>query len=388
MLKKLLHHYDYSFLVVMVLLVGFGLIMIYSAGSVWAGLFFEQPQPPSYFFLHQLMWVVAAMPAALVGLLLPYQAYRKLVKPLIIVSLFLLLMLFGLGNTVNNAQSWFHLGSFNIQPAELVKITVILYLASTFSNKQNAIADFKTSVLPPLIVVMIFFTLIAVQPDFGTAMILISISTIMVLCAGLRTKHLLFLGGFALLFVMIFYNKFLSSNQLGRFTAAYDPFSVADSTGRQLINSYIAIASGGLTGRGLGQSIEKTGFLPEPQTDFIISVIGEELGLLGILFVILCLAYLVLRGFVTAIRCKDVFGSLLAIGISSMLAIQTFVNLGAATGLLPITGVTLPFVSYGGSSLIMMIFSVCVLMNISAFVNMKRSNSKIEGKREIVKAKN
>ncbi|MDF2909877.1 MAG: cell division protein FtsW [Sporolactobacillus laevolacticus] len=388
MLKKLLHYYDYSLLVVMLLLIGFGLIMVYSAGSVWAGLFFATPQPPSYFFVHQLMWFFMAIPVGIFGLIFPYQAYRKLVKPFIILSLGLLFLLFALGNTVNNAQSWFHIGSFNIQPAELVKISVILYLASVFSNKQNSISDFKTSVLPPLIVVMVFFCLIAVQPDFGTAMILILISTVMVLCAGLRTRHLVFLGGFALIFVLLFYNKFLSSNQLGRFTAAYDPFSVANTTGRQLINSYIAIASGGLTGRGLGHSIEKTGFLPEPQTDFIISVIGEELGLLGVLFVIICLAFLVFRGFVTAIRCKDVFGSLLAIGISSMLAIQTFVNLGAATGLLPITGVTLPFVSYGGSSLIMMIFSICVLMNISAFVNMKRSNSYEEGKRENVKAKN
>ncbi|MCO7126271.1 FtsW/RodA/SpoVE family cell cycle protein [Sporolactobacillus shoreicorticis] len=377
-MKKLLHHYDYSLLAVMLLLVGFGLIMVYSAGSVWARLFFETPQPPSYFFIHQLMWFLLAVPVGIFGLIFPYQAYRKLVKPMIILSLGLLFLLFTLGNTVNNAQSWFHLGSFNIQPAELVKITVIMYLASVFSNKQHVISDFKTSVLPPLIVVIAYFCMIAAQPDFGTAMILISIATVMVLCAGLRAKHLMFLGGIAAVFVLLFYNKFLSSNQLGRFTAAYDPFSDADKTGRQLINSYIAIASGGFNGRGLGHSIEKTGFLPEPQTDFIISIIGEELGLLGILFVVFCLAYLVFKGFVTAIRCKDVFGSLLAIGISSMLAIQTIVNLGAATGLLPITGVTLPFVSYGGSSLIMMVFSICVLINISAFVNMKRSNSQLD----------
>ncbi|MCL1630971.1 FtsW/RodA/SpoVE family cell cycle protein [Sporolactobacillus sp. CPB3-1] len=388
MIKKMFRHFDYSLLTVMLLLIAFGLIMVYSAGSVWASVFFERPQPPSYFFTHQLAWFVLSVPIGTVGLLLPYPVYRKLVKPLIAVSIFLLGALFVLGNTVNNAQSWFRLGSFNIQPSELVKITVILYLASVFSNKQNAIADFKTSVAPPLVVVIVFFCLIAAQPDFGTAMILMLISAVMVLCAGLRARHILILSSVAAGFVALFYKMFLSSNQLGRFTAAYDPFSVADNTGRQLINSYVAIASGGLTGRGLGQSIEKTGFLPEPQTDFIIAIIGEELGLLGILFVILCLAYLVFRGFVTAIRCKDVFGSLLAIGISSMVAVQTFVNLGAATGLLPIAGVTLPFVSYGGSSLIMMVFSICVLLNISAFVNMNRSTSRMEGKRENVEAKN
>lgn len=385
MLKKMLHHYDYSLIVVMLLLIGFGLIMVYSAGSIWAVTVLKKTSP-DYFFIRQLIWFGAAIPVGLIGLFLPYQAYRVMVKPLIGVSLLLLILLAFLGNNVNNAQSWFRIGFFNIQPAEIVKVTMIFYLASTFSNKQKAIDDFKTSVLPPLIVVLVFFVLVWMQPDLGTAMILMAIAAVMILCSGLRLRHLLFLSGCAVSFVAVFFMKFLSSNQSGRFAAAYDPFSVANTTGRQLINSYIAIASGGLTGKGLGRSIEKTGFLPEPQTDFIISIIGEELGLLGILFVVMCIAYLVFRGFVTAIRCKDVFGSLVAIGISSMLAIQTFVNLGAATGMVPVTGVTLPFVSYGGSSLIIMTFSICVLTNISAFVNMRRSGSRQEGERENVKA--
>lgn len=372
MIKKLLKHYDYSILVVMLLLTGFGLVMVYSAGSVWSTLIFHAGSP-DYFFIHQLIWLSLAVPAGVAGLVIPYPAYRYVVKILIGGSLLLLLALYFAGQTFNNAQSWLSLGLFNLQPSEIVKVTLIIYLASVFSNKQNDIENFRTSVAPPLIIVLLFFFIIAVQPDFGTAAIIITIAAVMFLCSGLKFSHLTLLAGAAGAAVLLFFSKFLSQNQLGRFAAAYDPFSVADSTGRQLINSYIAIASGGLTGKGLGKSIEKTGFLPEPHTDFIISIIGEELGLLGILFVILCIAYLVFRGFVTAIRCKDVFGSLLAVGVSSMLAIQTFVNLGAATGLLPVTGVTLPFVSYGGSSLIVMVFSVCVLTNISAFVNMHRS---------------
>jgi cell division protein FtsW len=372
MIKKLLKHYDYSILVVMLLLTGFGLVMVYSAGSVWSTLIFHAGSP-DYFFIHQLIWLSLAVPAGVAGLVIPYPAYRYVVKILIGGSLLLLLALYFAGQTFNNAQSWLSLGLFNLQPSEIVKVTLIIYLASVFSNKQNDIENFRTSVAPPLIIVLLFFFIIAVQPDFGTAAIIITIAAVMFLCSGLKFSHLTLLAGAAGAAVLLFFSKFLSQNQLGRFAAAYDPFSVADSTGRQLINSYIAIASGGLTGKGLGKSIEKTGFLPEPHTDFIISIIGEELGLLGILFVILCIAYLVFRGFVTAIRCKDVFGSLLAVGVSSMLAIQTFVNLGAATGLLPVTGVTLPFVSYGGSSLIVMAFSVCVLTNISAFVNMHRS---------------
>ncbi|TGB00178.1 FtsW/RodA/SpoVE family cell cycle protein [Sporolactobacillus shoreae] len=385
MLKKLFFHYDYSLLVVMTILISFGLIMIYSAGSVWATLIYKNASP-DYFFVRQLIWFAAAAVFGLIGLLVPYQAYRFAVKPMLVCSLGLLVVLFVAGSTSNNAQSWLDIGFFNIQPSEIVKITIIFYLASVFSNKQKSISNFMTSVAPPLTVVLVFFIIIAKQPDLGTAMIIVTIAAVMILCSGLRIKHVMLLIGGTGIFVYLFFTKFLSGVQSGRFTAAYDPFAVANTTGRQLINSYIAIASGGLFGKGLGRSIEKTGFLPEPQTDFIIAIIGEELGLIGILFVVLCIAYLVFRGFVIAIRCKDVFGSLLAIGISSMVAIQTMVNLGAATGLLPVTGVTLPFVSYGGSSLIVMVFSICVLMNISAFVNMRRPDSKMEGERENVEA--
>ncbi|RYM07289.1 FtsW/RodA/SpoVE family cell cycle protein [Sporolactobacillus sp. THM7-7] len=382
MLQKLIRNYDYSLLVTMLLLIAFGLIMVYSASSVWAVTVLQKT--PSYLFVRQVAWSLIALPIAAAGLLIPYQVYKLVVKLLIFFSVLLLVMVYLFGHSANNAQSWFALGPFNIQPAEMVKIVLIFYLASVYSNKQKAIDDFKTSVLPPLIIVMLFFVLVAKQPDMGTAMILMAVSAIMVVCSGLRFRHLLFLVTVSTVFLAAVFFRFLSDNQSGRFTAAYDPFSVADTAGHQLINSYIAIASGGLTGKGLGNGIEKAGFLPEPHTDFIIAVIGEELGILGILFVVLCLAYLVLKGFVIAIRCKDVFGSLLAIGISSLLAIQTFVNLGAASGLVPVTGVTLPFISYGGSSLIVMIFAVSVLINISAFVNMKRSNNRQEGKRENV----
>lgn len=387
MIKKLFIHYDYSFLVVMMLLISFGMIMIYSAGSVWATLIYKNASP-DYFFVHQMIWFVGAAFFGMIGLLVPYQAYRLAVKPLLIFSFGLLILLYFAGTTSNNAQSWLNIGFFNLQPSEFVKITIIFYLASVFSNKQKTISKFSTSIAPPLIVVSVFFVVIAKEPDLGTAMIIIAISFTMILCAGLKVKHLMWLMGGSGIFVYLYFTKLLSANEAGRFTAAYDPFAVANSTGRQLINSYIAIASGGLFGKGLGRSIEKTGFLPEPQTDFIIAIIGEELGLIGILFVVLCIAYLVFRGFVTAIRCKDVFGSLLAIGISSMVGVQTLVNLGVATGMLPLTGVPLPFISYGGSSLVVMVFSICVLMNISAFVNMKRTSTTTGGKRENVDAYN
>ena len=325
-----------------------------------------------------------ALPCGLLGMVIPYQAYKSIVKWLIVISAGMLILLSFIGHTANNAQSWFAIGPLHIQPSEIVKVTIVIYLASVFSNKQDSIANFKTAVAPPLIMIVFFFLLVAMEPDLGTAMIIAGVSGTIILCSGLQMRHLVSLLALSIVTVSAMFMFFLSKVQSARFVAAYHPFSVAQTTGHQLINSYIAIASGGLTGKGLGHSIEKAGFLPEPHTDFIIAVIGEELGLFGILFVVFCLAFLVLKGLVIAIRCKDVFGSLLAIGISALIAIQTFVNLGAATGLIPVTGVTLPFVSYGGSSLVIMMFTIGVLINISAFVNMKRSNLVKQGERGYV----
>ncbi|GGH74339.1 cell division protein FtsW [Pullulanibacillus pueri] len=370
MIQKLFKHYDYSLIVVALLLTGFGVVMVYSA-SVAVSL--NANHPANYFFIKQLFWVFIAIIALLCGMILPYKMYKALVKPIIFITLFLLVLVLLVGTVANHAQSWFDIGPFSVQPAEIAKLSVIIYLASVFSNKQNQISDFKSSVLPPLIMISLVFLLIAIQPDLGSAMIIAGISGTMILCSGIRVKHILMLLGLACVALSIIFFTSLSDVQSGRFAGAYHPFDpkISQSTGLQLINSYIAIASGGFTGKGLGESIEKTGYLPEPQTDFIMSITAEELGLIGVLFVIICLAYLVTKSIYIGIRCQDVFGSLLAIGIGSFMAIQTFINLGVVTGLLPITGVTLPFISYGGSSLVMMMFSVGIVVNLSGFVKIK-----------------
>ncbi len=376
MYKKLFRHYDYSLIVVSLLLMGMGLVMVYSASSFLV-IMYKNNTPADYFFIRQLIWCSAALVFGIAGMLIPYKMYKALVKPITVISIVLLLLVLVIGHASNGAQSWIALGPFSIQPAEIVKFAVIIYLASVFSNKQASISDVKTGVMPPLVMITIMFLLVAIQPDLGSAMIIAGIAGSIILCSGMRFKHLITLLGLAAAGVAALFMLFLKNYQSSRFAAAYHPFSLAQNEGYQLIHSYIAIASGGITGKGLGQSIEKAGFLPESYTDFIIAIIGEELGLLGVLFVVLGLGYLVFKSLVIAIRCKDVFGSLLAIGISSFIAIQTFVNLGVATGLMPLTGVTLPFISYGGSSLVIMMFSVGVLMNISAFVNLKRKQ-KIE----------
>jgi len=377
MVRKLIRHFDYSIIIVSLLLTGFGLIMVYSSSTIVAT---TSGHVADYFFLKQLFWAFVAVGALIIGSIIPYKLYKAFVKPIIIITLILLVLVLFIGADINNAQSWFKIGPIQIQPAEFAKLSIIIYLASVFSNKQAYISEFKSSVLPPLVMTSLVFLLIALQPDLGSAMIIAGIAVMMILCSGIRMKHIIMLMAFAVIALSVIFSFSLSSEQESRFTSAYHPFdkNVRENGGWQLINSYIAIASGGLTGKGLGDSVEKSGFLPEPHTDFIMAIVAEELGVFGVLFVIICIAYIVIRSILIGIRCQDVFGSLTVIGIGSFIGIQTFINLGVVSGLLPITGVTLPFISYGGSSLVVLLFAIGIVVNISATVRMKEQGSQEE----------
>jgi cell division protein FtsW len=368
-IKELARHYDYSIVITTLLLLTFGLVMVYSSSTIWSIMILHGSS--TYIFKRQILWCIVALIAGSVGMILPYKMFKAFTKPITFGTLFLLVAVFLVGSKSNGATSWFSVGGFSIQPTEIAKLSLIIYLASVFSNKQAFISDFKSGVLPPLVVIGVFFLLIAAQPDLGSAMIVAGIAALMILCSGMRTKHLIFLFGLGGGTVAALFGFMLRGYQMKRFAAAYHPFTIANTEGWQLINSYIAIASGGFAGKGLGNSIEKAGFLPEPHTDFIIAIISEELGVLGMSFVLLCLLFIVIRGILVGIKCRDVFGSLLAIGISCFIGVQAIINLGAATGLLPVTGVPLPLVSYGGSSLVMTMFMIGIVVNISAFTNKK-----------------
>ncbi|HET7657392.1 MAG TPA: FtsW/RodA/SpoVE family cell cycle protein [Bacillales bacterium] len=380
MVKKMFRHFDYKIIVPVLLLCGFGLLMVYSSSMIVALNAKPKPLPADYFFVHQSMNMAASIVAFFLAMLFPYKAYEKLMKPILAISLASLVAVLFVGHVSNNAQSWIEIAGFNFQPSEFVKIGLIIYLAGVFSKKQHYISNFSKGVVPPLIVILITFMLIAAQPDLGTAMIVIGIAGVMIVCSGMRMKHLfglLSLAGIGTSLLLLF-GSFISSEQASRFAAAYSPFENPDNGGWQLINSYIAIATGGFNGQGLGQGIQKFGFLPESYTDFIMSIIAEEFGFIGVFLVIGCLGYLVFKGFMTGIKCKDTFGSLLAIGISGMLGVQSIINLGVVCGLVPVTGVPLPFISYGGSALVLFMFSMGVLVNISMFVNLNREKGKEE----------
>ncbi|MCM3774987.1 putative lipid II flippase FtsW [Fictibacillus phosphorivorans] len=380
-MKKAVRPYDYSLLVAVLILCSSGLVMIYSA-SIGVTIN-KYDYSSSFFFTRQLIFLI-------VGLLLMYftmrfnvQIYKKLMLPIVLVSIGVLVAVLIFGREVNNAKSWLYIGPVGIQPAEFIKLTLAIYLAAIYSKKQGKMHDFKKGVIPPLSIFAIMFILIILQPDLGTAMIVAGVAGIILFCSGIKFKHIFSMAALAgIVGLGIFFQ--LSDEQLSRFDAAFAPFKDPAGDGYQLVNGYISIAAGGITGSGLGQSIQKYGFLPEPHTDFIIAIIAEELGFIGVFIIIALLGYIVLKGFWIGMQSDDIYTSLLAFGISGMIGIQTVVNLGAAVGLLPITGVPLPFISYGGSSLLLFMTSMGILINISAKVKV---NKKVPDKQPNVKRK-
>lgn len=353
--------FDFTLAFTPLILAIFGVIMIYSSSMVIAVM---DGKAPTYYMLKQLQWFIIGLAFFIFCSFFNYRHYQKVMK-LIIIALILMLVLVLFEAPVKGARSWLYIGSFSVQPAEFVKLGLIMYLASVYAKKQSYLNNFTSGVLPPLVMTGVLLGFIILQPDIGTAAIIFLIACSVIFSAGIKLRHLslLFIVGAA--FAFFVGSDMLTTERLSRFTGAYQPFSNPEDSGYQLIQSYIAIGTGGLDGLGLGQSVQKLGYLTEGYNDFIMAVIAEELGFIGVIIVIGLLALIVLRGLFIARICEDSFGSLLAIGISSMVGIQAFINLGAISGLLPITGVTLPFVSYGGSSLLVLMISMGILNNIA-----------------------
>lgn len=376
MVKKILKSYDYSLIIAIILLCTFGLIMIYSSSMAWAVQRYDVPS--DYFYQKQKMWLLLFAFIFLFTAIIPYKImkFTQVMVFIVLTSLITLLGLFVFGTVAGGAQSWYQIGGFKFQPSEFVKLAIIIYLAAVYSKKQDYINQFNKGVLPPIFFLFIVCVLIALQPDYGTASIIALIAGMIIFSSGMNYKTI---GKLLVMAIIIILPLFLaakgfifSEKRLERFSSWGDPFADAQNAGFHLANSFIAIGQGGINGLGLGKSIQKLGYLPESHTDFIMAVIAEELGIWGVGFVILLLAYIVLRGIYIGLQCKDPFGSLLAIGISSMIGIQTFINLGGISGVIPLTGVPLPFISYGGSSLLMLAAAMGILVNVSMFVKYEK----------------
>ncbi|MBU8728110.1 putative lipid II flippase FtsW [Bacillus pumilus] len=395
MLKRMLKSYDYSLLFAIILISAFGLVMVYSSSMITSVIRYEAA--PDNFFKKQLLFMIVGAVILLFTALVPYQLFsnKKFQIGMLLLSVFSLIYVYFGGHIAGNARSWIKVGPFSLQPAEFVKIVVIIYLAAVYAKKQHYIDHILRGVTPPIVIVSILCGFIILQPDYGTAFIIGMIALAMILCSGFSGKTLakllaLFSAVMVVVtpFIILFWDKIFTQNRLGRFESFQDPFKDAGATGHQLINSYYAIGSGGFFGLGLGESVQKYGYLPEPHTDFIMAIISEELGFFGVFFVLALLGFIVVKGFYIARKCEDPFGSLLAIGISSMIAIQTCINLGGVSGLIPITGVTLPFISYGGSSIILLSGCMGILLNISMFTEYKERYKKKKSMNKLSVQKN
>ncbi|MFC0271195.1 stage V sporulation protein E [Metabacillus herbersteinensis] len=355
---------DFVLVILTLLLLTVGLIMVYSASAVWATYKFED----SFFFAkRQLLFAGVGVIAMFFLMNVDYWTWRSWAKMLIIICFFLLIAVLipGIGMERNGSRSWIGVGAFSIQPSEFMKLAMIAFLAKFLAENQKKITSFKKGLVPSLALVFAAFGIIMLQPDLGTGTVMVGTCIVMIFVAGARISHF---AGLALLGVAGFVALVLSAPyRIKRITSFLDPWEDPLGSGFQIIQSLYAIGPGGLFGLGLGQSRQKFFYLPEPQTDFIFAILAEELGFIGGSLVLLLFSLLLWRGVRIALGAPDLYGSFLAIGIISMVAIQVMINVGVVTGLMPVTGITLPFLSYGGSSLTLMLMAIGVLLNISRY---------------------
>ncbi|MCL1874521.1 MAG: putative lipid II flippase FtsW [Clostridiales bacterium] len=360
---------DWWLLCVMLLLVAVGIIMVFSASQYAA----QHERGDSFYYLKKQLQAVAI---GLLGFFLAYKidfrVYRRLAWPayLAVVVILLMVLFSTAGDEVKGATRWITIAGLRFQPSEPCKLAMAMLLAKILTDKQKNIKSFARSFLPVFALMGLSCALVFLQNDLSTTVVIAGMSFIMMFCSGIRPLYLT--GTLAAGLAAGVSAIIMEPYRFKRITAFLDPWSDPLGSGFQTIQSLLAIGSGGLTGVGLGNASSKWFYLPEMHTDFIFSVLAEELGLLGGLLVIILFVLLIWRGLLIAVKMPDVFGSFLALGITTMIGLQAFINLGVATGLLPVTGVTLPFISYGGTSLIISMTAVGVLWNLSRFAEIKR----------------
>ncbi len=355
---------DFALMAIIIALLTIGSVMIYSASYIQA----EYNFGDSLFYLkRQLLFSVVGIFAMFFIMSIPYGTWKKYSKVLLLICFVLLLAVLipGIGMERNGAQSWIGVGAFSIQPSEFTKLGLIIYLSVFLSVNQKYITSFKQGFFPSIILVFAAFGLIMLQPDLGTGVVLILTCMMMIYIAGARLSH--FIGMASIGIAGFLYLILSAPYRISRITAFLNPWQDPLGDGFQIIQSLYALGPGGLMGVGLFNSLQKYFYLPEPQTDFIFAILGEELGFIGGTALIGLFGLLFWRGVRIGIEAPDAFGRFLAIGIVSMITIQVMINISVVIGLIPVTGITLPFLSYGGSSLTLTMCSVGILLNISKY---------------------
>jgi len=343
-------------------LVGIGILMVYSSTAVIA---FKQFGDGFYYLKNHLFAVFLGFIAMIFLSRVNYQRLRPFVIPMLVISVILLLLVFvpHLGVSAGGAQRWLKLWSLTFQPSELAKIAMVIFLAAYMSKKQEEMKSLRYGLLIPVSIMGIFQGLFLIQPDFGGAISFGILTMCLLFVGGTRLAHIL---GFVLMTIPLIYKLILSvPYRMKRIKAFLDPGQDPLGSGFQLMQSFIAFGSGGLTGVGLGNSHQKLFFLPEAHTDFIFPLIGEELGFIGTVIVLSFFLWLFIKGTKIAMRSDNTFAYYLAIGLTLMIGIQTLINFAVSTGLIPTKGLPLPFISYGGSSLLVNMTAIGILINIS-----------------------
>jgi cell division protein FtsW len=346
---------------VTMLLVFVGLVMVFSASAVMAR---ERFGSPYAFLLKQLVWAAAGLVAMVVAMQVDYRRYKHpaLVFSILGITTLLLISVFFLDRS-HNTHRWFRVGAFSFQPSELAKPVLILFLAYFLEARTKLMDDWRNTLAPAAAPVLVLLGLIVLQPDLGTAIACAGIAACILYVAGMRLRYFAYAFGASLL--PLYFLIFHVSWRRDRILAFLNPYADRQKTGFHIIQSLIAVGTGGVTGTGLMEGKQKLFYLPEPHTDFIFAVTAEELGLVGAIFVVTLFAIFLWRGMRASWRTEDVFGRYLAVGITSMVVLQAFINISVVLGMMPTKGIPLPLVSYGGSSLFVTLACVGVLLNIT-----------------------
>lgn len=352
---------DRVFAATVLCLVAFGLVMIYSASNVQA---LRQFGSSTYFLSRQVLFAGLGVATMIAVSYVPFRLYRALTYPILALGLLgLVAVVGGAGMTIRGATRWISLGPVNLEPSELAKISVVVWLCYSVAKKRELVRSFSVGFVPHVLLAGLTAFLCLLQPDFGSAMIIAFMTFAILFVAGARVSYLI---GTLFVAVPVVYQVIAgSAYRSARVLSFLDPWKDRLGAGYQLVESQISFGAGGVLGQGIGAGRQKLLFLPDAHNDFISAIVGEELGLVGVLALLAVFALLLVRGYRIATRCRDVFGSLLAFGLTTLIGLQALINVGVAMGVLPTKGLTLPFVSYGGSSLLVHMAAAGVLLNIS-----------------------
>ena len=364
--KSLWTGIDLTFLGLIALLLGIGLIMLLSASFPSALYEYDKP---TYYFVKQLRYAILGFMALLIISAIDYHLLKKYARPLLIVSLILLVLVLipGIGVMQNNARRWISVGGvFTFQLSEIVKLAVILDFSASIAKKKQMMLTWKSGIRPYICVMLVIAALMMGEPHLSGTFLIAGVGSILMIIGGIHWKWIVAGVATVSTLAIAFITGLIPYGQ-NRIAMWKDPFIDPSNAGYQLSQSLIAIGPGGLTGVGLGKSRQKFLYLPEEHNDFIFAIVCEELGLIGAVIILLVFIIVILRGYCIALRTPDRFGKLLVVGVISLFAMQTFLNMAVVTGLLPTTGISLPFFSYGGTALCLQLFEMGIVLSVSKY---------------------